>query len=423
MPNPLVVPQLGESVIEATVGRWRKSEGDFVEAGEVLLELETEKVNLDVSAVQSGRLLRIERKEGETVKIGDVLALIDETAAPKAGAAKPQAPAIPITPEKSPAKVPAQLGSKPVQDSPATTSASAPRATPSARRSAREKGIDLRQVRAAVEGSPLTPADVERHALTDEAKTKPVEAKPTAAALPPASAREERREERIRMSRRRLTIASRLVDALRTAAMVTTFNDVDMSAVMELRRRHKDSFKERHGVSLGIVSFFVKAAIAALHIFPRLNAEIQGEEMVLKHFYDIGVAVGAPDGLVVPVLRNADCMSFGELEQVIKTYARKAEEGTLTLEDLRGGTFTISNGGVFGSLLSTPILNPPQVGILGLHRIDERPVSIAGEAMIRPIMYVALSYDHRIVDGLEAVRFLKHVKELIENPDALLLEN
>ena len=412
MPIPLVVPQLGESVIEATVGRWRKTEGDFVEAGEVLLELETEKVNLEVSAVQGGRLLRIERKEGETVKIGDVLALIDETAAREAAAGEPRAKAGPM-PEKAPAKEPARPESKPVQESPAATAASAPRATPSARRSAREKGVDLRQVRSAVEGAPITPADVERHTLKDEAKTMPAQAQRAAAAGPPVSAREERQEERIRMSRRRLTIASRLVDALRTAAMVTTFNDVDMNAVVELRRRHKDSFKERYGVSLGIVSFFVKAAIAGLRIFPRLNAEIQGEEMVLKHYFDIGVAVGADDGLVVPVLRNADCMSFGELEQAIKAYARKAEDGTLTLEDLRGGTFTISNGGVFGSLLSTPILNPPQVGILGLHRIDERPVSIGGKAVIRPIMYVALSYDHCIVDGLEAVRFLKHVKELL----------
>lgn len=225
------------------------------------------------------------------------------------------------------------------------------------------------------------------------------------------------------MSRRRLTIATRLVEALRTAAMVTTFNDVDMSAVLELRRRHQDSFRQRYGVSLGIVSFFIKAAIPALRTFPRLNAEIQGDEMVLKHHYDIGMAVGAAEGLVVPVLRNADRMSFGALEQAIKSFARKTEDGTLTLDDLRGGTFTISNGGVFGSLLSAPILNPPQVGILGLHRIEERPVSFAGEIRIRPMMYLALSYDHRIVDGLEAVRFLKRIKELVEHPEDLFLES
>jgi 2-oxoglutarate dehydrogenase E2 component (dihydrolipoamide succinyltransferase) len=422
MPVNLVVPQLGESVIEATVGRWRKSEGDFVEASEVVLELETEKVNLEVSATQTGRLLRIERKEGETVKIGDVLAAIEETAGPKAGAEK--SPIIPSTlAEKAPVQDSPRPRSKPVQDKQAASTAAAPRATPSARRSAREKGVDLHQVRAAVEGAPITPTDVERHALRGAVKAEPVPSQGLVAAAPTTSDKGERREERIRMSRRRLTIASRLVDALRTAAMVTTFNDIDMSAVTEMRRRHKESFKDRYGVSLGIVSFFVKAAIAALRIFPRLNAEIQGDEMVLKHYYDIGVAVGAPDGLVVPVMRNADCMSFGELEQAIKAYARKAEDGTLTLEDLRGGTFTISNGGVFGSLLSTPILNPPQVGILGLHRIEERPMSIGGEVRIRAVMYVALSYDHRIVDGLEAVRFLKHIKDLIENPEELLLEN
>jgi 2-oxoglutarate dehydrogenase E2 component (dihydrolipoamide succinyltransferase) len=422
MPVNLVVPQLGESIIEATVGHWHKSEGDFVEVGEVVLELETEKVNLEVGATQSGRLLRIERKEGETVKIGDVLAVIEEMAGPKVGAEQRQVIPSPL-PEKAAAKDSPRPRSKPVRDAQAAAATAAPRATPSARRSAREKGVDLHQVRSAVEGAPITPADVERHVLKGEAKAESVPSQGIVAAAPPTAAKEEQREERIRMSRRRLTIASRLVDALRTAAMVTTFNDIDMNAVMEMRRRHKDSFKERYGVSLGIVSFFVKAAIAALRIFPRLNAEIQGDEMVLKHYYDIGVAVGAPDGLVVPVLRNADCMSFGELEQAIKAYARKAEDGTLTLEDLRGGTFTISNGGVFGSLLSTPILNPPQVGILGLHRIEERPASIGGEVRIRPIMYVALSYDHRIVDGLEAVRFLKHIKDLMESPEELLLEN
>jgi 2-oxoglutarate dehydrogenase E2 component (dihydrolipoamide succinyltransferase) len=225
------------------------------------------------------------------------------------------------------------------------------------------------------------------------------------------------------MSRRRQTIATRLVESLRTSAMVTTFNDADMSAVLELRRKQQESFKNRYGVSLGIVSFFVKAAIPALRAFPRLNAEIQGDEMVLKHYFDIGVAVGAPEGLVVPVLRDADRMSFGALEQAIKAYARKAEDGSLSLDDLRGGTFTISNGGVFGSLLSTPILNPPQVAILGLHRIEERPVKIEGEVRFRSMMYLALSYDHRIVDGLEAVRFLKTIKDLIEDPGNLLLQS
>jgi 2-oxoglutarate dehydrogenase E2 component (dihydrolipoamide succinyltransferase) len=239
---------------------------------------------------------------------------------------------------------------------------------------------------------------------------------------PPARPAGSRTEERVRMSKRRLTIARNLVEAQRTAAMLTTFNEVDMTAVMALRERRKQAFKEKFGVGLGIASFFVKASVGALKAFPRLNAEIQGEEMVLKHYYDVGIAVGASQGLVVPVLRDADVMSFAQIEQAIRQYAAKAENGTLTLEDLRGGTFTITNGGVFGSLLSTPILNPPQVGILGLHKIEERPMAVGGQVVVRPMMYTALSYDHRIVDGLEAVQFLVRVKELIEDPGQMLIE-
>ena len=225
------------------------------------------------------------------------------------------------------------------------------------------------------------------------------------------------------MSRRRMTIAQRLVEAQHTAAILTTFNEIDMTAVMDLRNRQKDSFKNRYGVNLGIVSFFVKASIAALRQFPRLNAEVQGDEIVLKHYYDIGVAVGAAEGLVVPVLRDADRMSFAEIEIGVKEFARKSREGSLTLADLRGGTFSISNGGVFGSLLSTPILNPPQVGILGLHKVEERPVAVRGQVVLRPMMYVALSYDHRIVDGMEAVQFLVRVKEVVEDPGTLLIQS
>jgi 2-oxoglutarate dehydrogenase E2 component (dihydrolipoamide succinyltransferase) len=232
----------------------------------------------------------------------------------------------------------------------------------------------------------------------------------------------DRGEERVRMSKRRATIARRLVEAQSTAAMLTTFNEVDMSAVMALRERHKQAFKERHGVGLGIASFFVKASVGALREFPRINAEIQGDEMVLKRYYDIGVAVGASEGLVVPVLRDADRMSFAEIEKQIRDFARRAEDGSLSLADLKGGTFTITNGGVFGSLLSTPILNPPQVGILGLHKIQDRPVAAAGQVAVRPMMYTALTYDHRIVDGAEAVRFLVRVKALVEDPGALLLD-
>jgi 2-oxoglutarate dehydrogenase E2 component (dihydrolipoamide succinyltransferase) len=243
---------------------------------------------------------------------------------------------------------------------------------------------------------------------------------PVAEAPPrPAGART---EERVRMSKRRATIAKRLVEAQRTAAMLSTFNEVDMSAVMTLRERHKQTFKEKHGVGLGIASFFVKASIGALRAFPRLNAEIQGDEMVLRHYYDIGVAVGAAEGLVVPVIRDAETLGFAAIETQIREFAKRAEDGTLSLADLKGGTFTITNGGVFGSLLSTPILNPPQVGILGLHKIQDRPIAVNGQVQVRPMMYVALTYDHRIVDGAEAVRFLVRVKELVEDPGALLLE-
>jgi 2-oxoglutarate dehydrogenase E2 component (dihydrolipoamide succinyltransferase) len=259
--------------------------------------------------------------------------------------------------------------------------------------------------------------------MKDDVKGAMTRQAPPPPAAPARRTTGDRREERERMSKRRLTIARRLVEAQRTAAMLTTFNEIDMTAIMQLRERRKEAFKKQHGVGLGIASFFVKASVAALRAFPRLNAEIQGEDIVLKHFYDIGMAVGAEGGLVVPVLRDADQMSFAELEQAIRDYAKKAQDNTLTLDDLMGGTFTITNGGVFGSLLSTPILNPPQVGILGLHKIEDRAIPLNGQVVIRPMMYVALSYDHRIVDGREAVQFLVKVKEYAEDPGNLLLES
>jgi 2-oxoglutarate dehydrogenase E2 component (dihydrolipoamide succinyltransferase) len=271
--------------------------------------------------------------------------------------------------------------------------------------------------------SPTAAGDVAKAQLAspkpagDVAKARPA---PPVAEVP--STPGDRTEERVRMSKRRATIAKRLLEVQSTAAMLTTFNEVDMSAVMALRERHKQTFKERHGVGLGIASFFVKASIGALRVFPRLNAEVQGDEMVLKHYYDIGVAVGATEGLVVPVLRDADRMSFAQIEQQIRDFARRAEDGSLSLADLKGGTFTITNGGVFGSLLSTPILNPPQVGILGLHAIQPRPIAVNGQVVIRSMMYVALTYDHRIVDGAEAVQFLVRIKHLVEEPAALLLD-
>lgn len=398
MPTKIVVPELGESVLAATVGRWLKQEGERVAVGEAVVELETDKVNLEVGAEQPGILARIERAEGEDVQIGDVLGIIEEEVPAEAGEAAPEAaPAQPAA---------AKAGEK---------------ATPVARRLAQEHGIDLTAVPHLDAGDRLTRQDVESY-LTGQKRPAPT-GTPAGPETAPAPATDgPPREERVRMSRRRQTIARRLVEAQHNAAMLTTFNEIDMSAVIDLRQRRRESFQARYGVKLGFMSFFVKATVGALKQFPQLNAEIDGDEIVFKHYYDIGMAIGAEEGLVVPVLRQADRMSFAQIEQAIEAYVQKAREGRLSLEDLRGGTFTITNGGVFGSLLSTPILNPPQVGILGLHKIEERPIAQQGTMVIRPMMYVALSYDHRLVDGREAVQFLVRVKELIEDPETLLLE-
>jgi 2-oxoglutarate dehydrogenase E2 component (dihydrolipoamide succinyltransferase) len=403
MATNIVVPELGESVIEATVARWLKQPGEAVKAGEAVLVLETDKVDLEVAAEKSGVLMNIGRKEGEDVKVGDVLGVIDESgtaSAPPPPQEEPQPVAAPVTPADG------------------KTAPAEERATPVAKRLAEENRVDLSQVTSADPRGRITKEDVQRYI---DAKQP---ARPTVStAIPaPAPVTNGRREERVRMSRRRRTIAQRLLEAQHNAAMLTTFNEINMASVMELRQRHKESFKERYGIGLGISSFFVKAAIGALKAFPQLNAEIQGDEIVMKHYYDIGVAIGAEEGLVVPVLRDADRMSFAQIEQAIKDYVKQVDDGTLSLDSLRGGTFTITNGGVFGSLLSTPILNPPQVGILGLHKIEDRPVALDGQVVIRPMMYVALSYDHRIVDGREAVQFLVRVKQLVEDPESLLLE-
>lgn len=419
----IVVPQLGESVVEARVARWLKKEGDRVEVGEPVVELETEKIDLEVNADTAGVIASIRRKEGEDVKIGELLAVVDESVA---------ATTAPSEPELGRQEAPP--GSPPAQER---------RATPTARRIAREHDVDLGTVQGTGAAGRVTKQDIQNvlgaaAARRDERQPPGREAAtqaPRQAVAPARGAVEaplrpiarprpagERTEERVRMTKRRQTIARRLVEAQRTAAMLTTFNEVDMTTVMALRERRKEAFKQRHGVGLGIVSFFVKASIAALRAFPQLNAEIQGDEIVLKHYYDIGVAVGAEGGLVVPVIRDADRLSFAEIELAIRDFAARAANGTLTLDDLAGGTFTITNGGVFGSLLSTPILNPPQVGILGLHKIEDRPVAIDKQVQVRPMMYVALSYDHRIVDGREAVQFLVRIKEYIEDPGHLLLE-
>ncbi|GIK37668.1 MAG: dihydrolipoyllysine-residue succinyltransferase component of 2-oxoglutarate dehydrogenase complex [Chloroflexota bacterium] len=405
MSSEIVVPDLGESIIEATVSRWLKQEGDPVQTGEALVELETDKVNLEVAAEQAGVLRSIKHREGEDVKVGEVLGLIDEAADGAGGQAAAQ-PAETVAETEKPAPAKAEE-----------------RATPMAKRLAQERGLDLASV---PHDERVMKKDVERY--LDEQKGK-VETTPAVKATAkveagwPASAHDQAgRETRVRMTRRRRTIAQRLVEAQHTAAMLTTFNEIDMSRVMELRQRRQESFQQRHGIKLGFMSFFVKAAVGALKQFPQLNAEIDSEEVVLKHYYDIGMAIGAEEGLVVPVIRAADRLTFAEIEQTISDYVKKSQAGTLSLEELRGGTFSITNGGIFGSLLSTPILNPPQVGILGLHKIEKRPIALNDEVVIRPMMYVALSYDHRIVDGREAVQFLVRVKELIEDPETLLLE-
>jgi len=412
MPANIVVPEVGESIVDARVAKWLRREGEVVAVGDPLVELETDKIDLEVSAPQGGVLKRIDRKDGEDVKVGEVLGVIEEAT----GTAAQQSPAQAAAP------------AKPVE---AAKSAERTRSTPTARKAAEEHDVDLTRVRGSGDAGRVMRRDVEQAATggngrsaapatpapAETPRARPVT--PVAELRPPAG---DRTEERVRMSKRRATIAKRLIEAQSTAAMLTTFNEVDMSAVMALRERHKQAFKDRHGVGLGIASFFVKASIGALRAFPRLNAEIQGDEMILKRYYDIGVAVGASEGLVVPVLRDADRMSFAQIEQQIREFAKRAEEGTLSLADLKGGTFTITNGGVFGSLLSTPILNPPQVGILGLHAIQQRPIAVNGQVVVHPMMYVALTYDHRIVDGAEAVQFLVRVKQLVEDPGALLLD-
>ena len=482
MSSKIVVPELGESILEATVGRWLKNAGDPVAVGEPVVELETEKVDLEVGAEKGGILARVEKKQGEDVKVGDVLGVIEESAgAATSPAASPSVPARADRGDQRVVSIGSRAGSKsdtgPRASAPsAETAPRAPEArsvrpetpatggaaTPSARRLAREHGIDLVSVPGRDLSGRVTPDDFESYAEatgsgssgqapeTTEPRGSPSESGPAlgsfelgAAGLgssrPPAEAAsavkpqigeaqpakaspEDRPEDRVRMSRRRQTIARRLVEAQHAAAMLTTFNEVDMTSVAGLRKRHQEAFERKHGVRLGIMPFFVKAVIGALREFPELNAELQGDEIVLKRYYDIGIAVGASGGLVVPVLRDAERLSFAGIERAIRGFAEKAESGGLTLEDLRGGTFTITNGGVFGSLMSTPILNPPQVGILGMHKIQERPVTLEGQMVSRPMMYVALSYDHRVVDGREAVQFLVRVKSLIEDPGILLVE-
>ena len=406
-------PALGESVSEATVARWAKKVGEAVKKDEVLVELETDKVSLEVAAPADGVLEAITAAEGATVTQGQLLGSVAAgqaaAAAPAAAPTKPAtaaAPAGEAQPEAEKGKAPPKSG--PVPDT------SAPQA-PSVARIAAESNLDVSKVAGTGKDGRVTKGDA-LAALEARASA------PAPAAAPAAPRQVHEREERVKMTRLRQTIARRLKEAQNTAAMLTTFNEVDMTAVMGLRNQYKDIFEKRHGVKLGFMSFFVKAVIAALKNVPDINAEIDGDSIVYKNHYDIGVAVGTDKGLVVPVVRDADAMNLAEIEKSIGSLGKRAREGQLAIEDMQGGTFTITNGGIYGSLMPTPILNAPQSGILGMHAIKERPIAVAGKVEIRPMMYLALSYDHRVVDGAGAVTFLVKVKEALEDPQRLLLD-
>ncbi len=401
------VPTLGESVTEATIGKWFKKPGDAVAVDEPLVELETDKVTIEVPAPAAGVLEAIAVKDGETVAVGALLGQIKDGAAAKPAAAAPAAASAKSAPAAAPA--------------PAAPSGDAPLA-PSVRRLEAESGVDASTVPGSGKDGRVTKGDM--LAAIERAASAPT---PVAASAPvqvraPSPADDAAREERVKMTRFRQTIARRLKDAQNTAAMLTTFNEVDMKAVMELRNQYKDAFEKKHGVKMGFMGFFVRACVQALKDIPAVNAEIDGSEIIYKNYYHIGVAVGTEKGLVVPVIRDCDQKSLAQIEKDISDAGKRARDGQLKIEEMQGGTFTISNGGVYGSLMSTPILNAPQSGILGMHKIQERPVAIGGKVEIRPMMYLALSYDHRIVDGREAVTFLVRVKDVLEDPARLVLD-
>ena len=406
MAKEIRVPALGESVTEATIAKWFRQAGETVKADEPLVELETDKVTVEVPAPASGKLAFIDAAPGTTVNVGALLGRIEEGVA---GAA--------------PAK--AVEAAAPKKAEPAAAAKSDAPLSPAVRKMVDENKVDTASVSGSGKDGRITKGDVIAHLekpAVAEVKPLVIPAAPVAAPRAALSPGDGLREERVKMSRLRLTIARRLKDAQNTAAMLTTFNEVDMSASMALRNQYKEVFEKKHGVKLGFMSFFVKACIAALKEIPAVNAEIDGDDIVYKNFYHIGVAVGTDKGLVVPVLRDADLLSFAGVEKTIAEYGKRARDGQLQIADMQGGTFTISNGGVYGSLMSTPILNAPQSGILGMHKIQERPIAVGGQVVIRPMMYLALSYDHRIVDGKEAVTFLVRVKENLEDPQRAILD-
>jgi 2-oxoglutarate dehydrogenase E2 component (dihydrolipoamide succinyltransferase) len=401
------VPTLGESVTEATIGKWFKKAGEAVAVDEPLVELETDKVTIEVPAPAAGVLSEIAVKDGETVAVGALLGQIKEGAGAPA-AAKPMAAAAPAA-APAPAKAATPSGDTPL--------------APSVRKMAAETGLDPAAVAGSGKDGRVTKGDM--LAAIERAAAAPTPVPQTAAAVQvraPSPADDASREERVKMTRLRQTIARRLKDAQNTAAMLTTFNEVDMTAVMHMRNQYKDQFEKRHGSKLGFMGFFVKACVQALKDIPAVNAEIDGADIIYKNYYHMGIAVGTEKGLVVPVVRDCDHKSLAEVEKTIADFGRRARDGALKIEEMQGGTFTITNGGVYGSLMSTPILNAPQSGILGMHKIQERPMVVAGKIEVRPMMYLALSYDHRIVDGREAVTFLVRVKECLEDPARLVLD-
>jgi 2-oxoglutarate dehydrogenase E2 component (dihydrolipoamide succinyltransferase) len=422
----IMTPALGESVTEATVARWAKKPGDAVAKDEVLVELETDKVNLEVAAPEAGVLSDILAEEGATITPGTVLGHISAAGAATAAPAKAKEVEVAAAAPAAQAAA-APVAERPPAPQPAPTPEPARPLAPSVQRIVAENSLDPATIPGSGKDGRITKGDAlaALEARAPQPAPAPVAAQapappPVQTPSPPRPPQE--REERVRMTRLRQTIARRLKEAQETAAMLTTFNEVDMGAVMALRTQYKDVFEKRHGVRLGFMSFFVKACVAALKEVPNVNAEIDGTDLIFKNHYDIGVAVGTERGLVVPVVRDADALSLAGVEKAIAELGAKARDGSLTLDDLQGGTFTISNGGVYGSLMSTPILNQPQSGILGMHKIQDRPMAIKGQVVIRPMMYLALSYDHRVVDGQGAVTFLVKVKEYIEDPQRLLLD-
>lgn len=400
----IIVPELAESITEGTVARWLKQPGETVERGEFIVELETDKVNVEIISEEAGTVQELLAEEGDTVEVGQVIAIVGE------GTAAPATPAAETKVEAAP-----KAEAAPVQEE--ASSDERTLASPAARKLAREKGIDLAAVNPVDPMGRVKVQDVEAHAA---AATAP---KAAPAPAPQAAPVNDGRETREKMTRRRQTIAKRLLEVKQSTAMLTTFNEIDMTNVMALRSRKKDEFFEQNDVRLGFMSFFTKAVVAALKKYPYVNSEIDGDEIVMKNYFDIGIAVSTEGGLVVPNVVDADRKNFAEIEDDIRQLALKARDNKLTIADMTGGSFTITNGGVFGSLLSTPILNGKQVGILGMHTIQKRPVAVGDNIEIRPMMYVALSYDHRVIDGKDSVGFLKTVKELIENPEDLLLNS